>query len=161
MGASSGTAFSEELHLQEEPGSESQLICTIEILTAEAPRPAYTLIDTAASACFLARHFAITYEIDTFRLPNPKCVKLANGDLHTIELYAELGLRVSDHSDRTFCLITTLGIYDMILGMTWLVKHNPILDFSRKTVAFTSTYCRTTCLRRGHACEISCVSALL
>ena len=41
------------------------------------------------------------------------------------------------HSERILLAITWLGKQSMILGMTWLNKHNPEIDFHTGTVKMT------------------------
>ena len=41
------------------------------------------------------------------------------------------------HSERIMLAVTRLGKQSMILGFTWLDKHNPEIDFRAKTVKMT------------------------
>ena len=38
----------------------------------------------------------------------------------------------------------------MILGKTWLKKHNPVIDWTRNSVAFASGYCQAHCQSIQH-----------
>ena len=51
------------------------------------------------------------------------------------------------HSERILLTVTQLGKQDTILGMTWLKKHNPEIDFTTGSVKLThcSPCCCTGC----------------
>jgi hypothetical protein len=47
---------------------------------------------------------------------------------------ANLILRYKDHSKRTTFAVTSLGKEDLILGYTWLRKHNPEVNWQTQEV---------------------------
>ena len=41
----------------------------------------------------------------------------------------ELNLRYQNHAERVFFAVTNLGKQNMIMGHTWLRKHNPDINW--------------------------------
>ena len=50
-----------------------------------------------------------------------------------------------DHMERVYLAVTQLGKQEVILGYTWLAKHNPEIDFSTSGV-------KMTCCRQTRGC---------
>ncbi|KAG0031641.1 hypothetical protein BGZ83_004528, partial [Gryganskiella cystojenkinii] len=61
-----------------------------------------------------------------------------NGSIHTSRHATRVVMQSSpDHFDlQTFQLIT-LGNYSLILGMDWLVSHNPSINWEKRTVTLS------------------------
>ncbi len=66
-------------------------------------------------------------------------IRLANGNTVTVSRReVDLRLRFSDFdSVETFTLLKTDKRYDAILGMSWLQKHQPQIDWIARTVVNT------------------------
>ena len=45
-------------------------------------------------------------------------------------------------------MVTTLGNFDLILGILWLEQHDLIILFKNRSLTFKSDYCITHCLLR-------------
>jgi len=56
------------------------------------------------------------------------------GSIHKV---VDMIMTYDGHSERILLAITWLGKQSMILGMTWLNKHNPEIDFRAGTVKMT------------------------
>ena len=57
-----------------------------------------------------------------------------------------LNLTVDQHLETLTFQVTKLAGWDMILGKTWLKRHNPVIDWTKNTVTFGSGYCQAHCL---------------
>jgi len=60
-----------------------------------------------------------------------------NGSLNeagSITKVADMVMTYKGHSERILLAVTRLGKQNTILGMTWLKKHNPEIDFTTATV---------------------------
>src|SRR5690606_23295740 len=67
----------------------------------------------------------------------------SGGDLtHTVRV----SLRVDQHLETLVFQITKLGGYSLILGKSWLRRHNPLVDWEMNSVTFKSGYCQAHCL---------------
>ena len=47
--------------------------------------------------------------------------------------------RIKDKTMTEWFYITTIGDQDLILGLPWLEKHNPIINWKEKTLEFRSS----------------------
>lgn len=67
---------------------------------------------------------------------------LVNGTLAAqITNTVSLRLKFDGHNETVKFFLTNLGKYELILGRTWVKKHNPSVDWSKDTVSFNSIYC--------------------
>ncbi|SJL16278.1 uncharacterized protein ARMOST_19798 [Armillaria ostoyae] len=58
-----------------------------------------------------------------------------------ITSYAELMLKIGDHSERIDLAVTDLGLKEVFLGHDWLVCHNPIINWTTGSVTFARCHC--------------------
>jgi hypothetical protein len=64
-------------------------------------------------------------------------------------------MTISEHTERAKLDVTQLGNHEIILGMPWIKKHNPIIDWVKGTISFDRCECRTPQCH-GEACATSC-----
>ena len=57
--------------------------------------------------------------------------------------FAPLEVEINGHKERIDAAVTDLNDMDMFLGYSWLVKHNPEVDWNKGTIKFTR--CSRTC----------------
>jgi hypothetical protein len=112
---------------------------------------ALMLLDSGSSADFINTTFVQKHAIATTHNDN-NCnnnnnnsniinnnnttVELANGSIHTSDkivslIDVEIG---SSYKDKITFTVFPLSKYDAILGMPWLQRHNPKIDFKNKSV---------------------------
>lgn len=58
----------------------------------------------------------------------------------------ELPIRISNHYHFSSFLVCELGDYPMVLGLRWLSKHNPTINWESRDITFESNYCKGHCL---------------
>ncbi|KNZ79096.1 hypothetical protein J132_01143, partial [Termitomyces sp. J132] len=62
-----------------------------------------------------------------------------------------LVLHYKDHSEQATFAVTSLGKQDIILGFTWLCKHNSEIDWTKSEVKMSlCPHCCTTCAEEAH-----------
>ena len=107
------------------------------------------MIDSGASTSFIdvgwaKRHIA--------RLLIPKStpfqVTLGDGELGktcrvTEEVQAQIA--IGEHEESNLCLSVTKLSYPIMLGISWLKKHDPWIHWSQHRVTFNSPYCLSKC----------------
>ena len=57
-----------------------------------------------------------------------------------------LQLHLGSHIETIKFLVTSIP-RDVILGMPWLKRHNPSIDWNKGQLSFSSTYCIPVLLR--------------
>jgi len=104
---------------------------------------ARALLDSGASSNFISPAFARSSRVSL--VASDRKITLADGSLTAAEgagkavcgLETATGAPIRFHADFT---ATPLGeAYDVILGMTWLAKHNPVVGWSERTLQFRTT----------------------
>ena len=108
------------------------------------------LSDTGASAlCFVNTSFVKTNRLPTIALSQPCKLRLADNKPASAPNITHMALvnhALGDHIEELWCLITSLGNFNIILGMPWLEQHDPIISFKFRTMTLSSDYCMSNCL---------------
>jgi len=91
-----------------------------------------SFVDSRATGEFIDRHYAKSNRLHTRKLSEPIPVYNVDGTLNkagsTTEV-VDLILRYRNHSEWTLFTVTGLGKQKLILGHSWLQKHNPEIDW--------------------------------
>ena len=104
------------------------------------------LVDSGVSGLFLDSDYVRNNRINTKSLLRPIPVNNMDGtpnERGPIREVAELMLTYEGHSERAVFVVTCIGKENMILGLPWLSKHNPEVDWSTGKVKMTR--CPTQC----------------
>ena len=102
---------------------------TLEEVNSEA------MVDSGATGDFIERA-----KLPTRRLSAPVPVYNVDGSLNeagSIDRVVDILMTYERHLERILLAVTKLGKQSLILGMTWLSKHNPEIDFIAKKVEMT------------------------
>ena len=62
---------------------------------------------------------------------------------HTVPI----DLVISSHKETISFDITSIGDYPVILGLPWLSRHNPRINWTRQSIVFSSPHCLMHCSR--------------
>jgi hypothetical protein len=104
------------------------------------------LLDSGATGMFINRQFVRELGITGRRLAQPLAVFNADGTLNRSGVITEeidLFMMVDDHKELVTFKITNLGRIPLIVGHSWLKKHNPTIDW--RTGAIEMTRCPREC----------------
>ena len=96
------------------------------------------MIDCGATGLFLDSPFVERHHITTFLLCNPISLLNIDGSPNNagkITHFARLLLTIDDYSEWNDFLITNLGGENLILGLPWLRKVNPTIDWELGTLS--------------------------
>jgi hypothetical protein len=104
------------------------------IIGKRSKAAARTLIDSGATGNFINQKYAEEIGIATFNLENPMTLKGANNSESSLRKYTNITLGMQDnsqqyHEEKIQCYIGKIGTHDILLGMPWLRKHNPEIDW--------------------------------
>lgn len=115
------------------------------IATPRGDVKAISLTDTGASAlAFVNSKFVKQHKLSTVFLSQPYNLRLANDKLTApIVHLAQVRVKLGDHSKELWCLVISLGIFDLILEMPWLEQHDPKTSFKSRFLTFDFDYCMT------------------
>jgi len=121
--------------------------CTIPIAIVNGKHIVQVLIDSGADVSFISSSFARKHELFTEPIA-PRSLTLANGSkqLAAVTSKSLCSITFQGHVDPTLnLLVCDLNVFDVILGIDWLKKHNPTIDWKLNTFKFDSDYCQTHC----------------
>lgn len=139
-----------------EDGQQLDFECAIRGLEMEWIK-AHTLTDTGASSTgFVLSAFIKQHCLPVVRLAQPRKLKLVDDHLAPVITHcAQVYCRMGEHYDEIWCFITSLGKFNLILGMPWLEQHDPKLSFRGRTLAFDSDFCTSHCLLHRKSCTVN------
>src|SRR6266704_5458451 len=108
------------------------------------------MVDTSATGDFINQDFITHAKLPTCKLSQPIPVYNVDGtpnEAGSIHEVIDVIMTYNQHSERILLAVTRLGKQSMILGFTWLDKHNPEIDFRTRSIKMT---------RRLPRCCIGC-----
>jgi len=97
------------------------------------------LIDSGAGKLFIDKEFAKEKQLSTYQLERPIPVFNVDGTKNSsgyITHATDLIIKQQNHLEMATFLICDLGSSPMILGLSWLQKHNPTIDWQKGTLQF-------------------------
>ncbi|CAF3434864.1 unnamed protein product [Rotaria socialis] len=103
----------------------------------------HALIDCGASHNFISENFITFHNLPTRNIP-PVSVTVANGIIsHIDQALMNFELKLDDFNDNITSAyvfpIKSETNYDMILGLPWLFKHNPRIDWKTRIITIKTT----------------------
>ena len=125
----------------EEPVLELRRSVTIERevkVPVEVQGPAFpikvdVLLDSGATGCFMDKSWALKRRIELKPLKNPIPMLNVDGTRNQagdITHFVSVIIKIGKHAEKLWCAVTCLGKTPLILGHTWLKKHNLDVDWS-------------------------------
>jgi hypothetical protein len=108
------------------------------------------LLDSGASTTFLSPRFVQYHNVTTTLLSKPIPLHNADNSSNAISLItrkAELMMICGDHEEDMVAYMADTGDDDMIIGVEWLQRHNPEVNWETGQVKFSR--CPRTCRKSG------------
>ena len=106
------------------------------------------MIDSGASTQFIDLDFAVKNNLPLTLKPKPETLIVVDRREAESQLThtCTLDLTVDQYLETLTFQVTKLAGWNLILGKTWLKRHNPVIDWTKNTVTFGSGYCQAHCL---------------
>jgi len=95
------------------------------------------MVDTGATGDFIDQDFVTREKLPTRKLSQPILVYNVDGTLNeagSIREVVNVIMTYERHSECILLAVTRLGKQSMILGFTWLDKHDLEIDFHTRSV---------------------------
>ena len=95
------------------------------------------LIDCGAGGIFMDQNYARLHGFKTTNLDRPLLVKNVDGTMNkrgTIRSFVETEITIHGRTEQTQFYLTGLGRQKIILGLPWLMKHNPDINWQLATL---------------------------
>ena len=82
------------------------------------------------------------------KLERPRECVAFNGEVTRVTSFVRVRMTLNfEHEEEVSALVVPRLNKEVILGMPWLEKHDPKINWECRTVVFNSSYCRSSCLR--------------
>ena len=124
--------------------AEIQTTDTAEVKTGPA------LVDSGATLSFMSRSYVERNRLNTWKLAWLIPVHNVDGSLNEYDSINQIMnaiLHVNGHLEKNMFAVTNLSKLDIILGFTWLVEHNPEINWQTRKVTLSH------CLDKCHTCR--------
>ena len=124
----------------------TELKIRIHTVDSAHPMAVDALLDSGATGMFIDAEFAKAKNLTTRQLPRSIPLYNIDGTLNeagSVKEEVDLIMRYGDHSERSTFAVTSLGRIPIVIGHTWLVHHNPEIDWVTGSV--TMTRCPDEC----------------
>jgi hypothetical protein len=114
----------------------------IKLVGTLAGKPARFLVDSGASHTYVSKSFVTKHSLPTVTKDDDSSVRLsvtlADGTINSSDGSLEsVSVRIASYSDDLDFAVTKLSsAYDAILGMSWLHRYNPTIDWKDGTISF-------------------------
>ncbi len=98
------------------------------------------MVNTSTTGDFIDQDFVTCAKLPTRKLSQPIPVYNVDGtpnEAGSIHEVVDVIMTYNQHSECILLAVTRLGKQSMILGFTWLDKHNPEIDFCTQSVKMT------------------------
>jgi len=141
-------AFQPYSYLQHQQNFQHlHVIISAKVRTRHGQVTTLIMIDSGATHDFMDGDFAKSHSVDTYPLPRPLELMLADGEnsrAGTVSHAATVPLAIGPHLEDVPLRITKIS-YPIILGMPWLRRHDPWIRWSANQITFNSPYCLDHC----------------
>lgn len=107
----------------------------------------FALLDSGATGNFIDEKFVENQNLNVVEKPCPVHVRLADGSIKSQSINREITIvmKIRDHEETITLDVGNFPKHTVILGMPWLQKHNPIIDWKHLLVTFLPSFCRESC----------------
>ncbi|QRV96832.1 Retrotransposable element Tf2 protein [Ceratobasidium sp. AG-Ba] len=113
------------------------------------PFSGWAMLDSGASSIFISQNIVRNFQLFKKKLDKPCRLKVIDGreiKSGRVEHYVTLNLKIFDNEEEVDAYVVNVGNHDLVLGMAWLKRHNPAIDWDKKSLVFSSRYCSENCL---------------
>ena len=97
------------------------------------------LVDTGATISFVSSAFVKANDLSTTVIPDGPLVTLADGrQYRCLEQLSTAALRIGPYQEHVHPLyvLPLCASYDLVLGLNWLARRDPAIDFKKNTISF-------------------------
>ena len=108
------------------------------------------MIDLGATEDFIDQQFCIQHQFPVRRLNQPRDIFVIDGKSSSVGPLtheAIIVLDIGSHREQIRFQVANLKKYEAILGMPWLKRHNPTIDWDKEQISFNSERYIEVCLK--------------
>ena len=118
------------------PSNAKHLRLPVSLYT-NMPVQTYALVDSGASGNYISRQLYDTLSTGRRRKQQPYQLVMANGQTELVCHETQpMEIVTGHHAERIHLDIVELATQDIYLGMPWLKKHNPVVNWKTGVLMF-------------------------
>ncbi|QRV84413.1 Transposon Ty3-G Gag-Pol polyprotein [Ceratobasidium sp. AG-Ba] len=112
------------------------------------PFQGWAMIDSGASSIFISEKIVQDFQLFKKSWTNPAVSKSLTVEKSILDESNTIVALISKSSTtkEVDAYVVNVGNHDIVLGMSWLKRHNPAIDWDKKSLVFSSRYCSENCL---------------
>ena len=111
------------------------------------------MIDSGATEDFIDQEICNKHRIKMIKAKTLREIYLADGKpsaMGPVTHMTKIPMDISGHRELATVQVANLQNHEVILGMPWLRKHNPTINWNDKKITFNDERCTTWCLNSSH-----------
>ena len=128
---------------------QPRMVVPVVLQLGGIPLEVKALVDSGSDETFINSELASRYGLATMKLEVPIAITLADGLPASTPFITHrttlLQLSVGIHLETTTFYVYPIG-HSVILGLDWLQRHNPDVNWPSLSLSFCSEYCLSNCL---------------
>ena len=108
------------------------------------------MVDSGATEDFIDLQFCIQHQFPVRRLDQPRDIFIIDGkssSVGPITQEAIIAMDIGSHREQIRFQVANLIKHEAILGMPWVKKHNPTINWDMEQISFNSERCTEVCLK--------------
>ena len=98
---------------------------------------AVAMVDSGSTGDFVSEEFVQRNRLVSRYYESPKTVWLADGKEHTVRSYIECRVNMGELTEKVELAVIPLAGYDVILGIPWLKRQSPVINWNTSAVNVT------------------------
>ncbi|QRW03989.1 Transposon Ty3-G Gag-Pol polyprotein [Ceratobasidium sp. AG-Ba] len=106
------------------------------------------MLGSGASSIFISEKIVQDFQLFKKKLDKPLISKASMAENSTPDASNTIAASTlkSSTTEEVDAYVVNIGNYIIVLGMSWLKRHNPAIDWDKKSLVFSSRYCSKHCL---------------
>lgn len=138
-------------HFDEASLMDEPMVIPVQIGTQSISECSAFLDCGALAFGFIDADYAHSHSLPLQPLKQPRPLDFVDGSKSssgwiTHVCHTTMSFGNGSHQERISLFVTKLSDHPVILGLGWLKRHNPAVDFTTSTLYFRSSYCNANCL---------------
>ena len=110
------------------------------------------MVDSGATEDFIYQQFCVQHQFPVRRLNQPRDIFVIDGkssSVRPITHEAIIAMDIGNHREQIRFQVANLKKHEAILGMPWLKRHNPTINWDKEQISFNSEGCTEVCLKES------------
>ena len=108
------------------------------------------MVNSGATEDFINQQFCIQHQFPVRRLNQPRDIFIIDGKSSSVGPMIHesvIAMDIGSHREQIRFQVANLIKHEAILGMPWLKKHNPTINWDKEQILFNSERCIEVCLK--------------